>query len=160
MSDPTFVATPNGSPTYTVNFAGNLPNHSYDNLKVGHRNVLHGGTLVAGDFTISGGWGATAEKASISGTDMAGNLVAVSSGAGQAPNPTVTLTFHPGAFPLYPFCIAVREDTAPPSTAHWATASQTTTGVTFTFAGTPVADHNYGLMFHCSGLAIRRRTHP
>lgn len=151
MSNPTYIATPNGSATYAVNFAGNLSNHTYDNVNIGHRNVFHGGALQAEDFMISGGWGAAAGTAAISGTDMAGNMVVTAAGAGQAANPTVTLRFHDGEFPLYPFCIGVREDTAAPSTAHWATTSQNATGVTFTFVGTPIAGRNYGLMFHCAG---------
>jgi hypothetical protein len=151
MSEPTYIATPHGSATYTVNFAGSLSNHAYDNLNIGHRNAFHGGALRAADFAISSGWGAAAGKAAISGTDMAGNMVVTSAGIGQSANPTVTLTFHDGAFPLYPFCIGVREDTAAPSTAHWATTSQSATGVTFTFVGIPQPGHNYGLMFHCAG---------
>jgi hypothetical protein len=52
MSNPTYIATPNGSATYTVDFAGNLSNHAYDNVNIGHRNVFHGGALQAEDFMI------------------------------------------------------------------------------------------------------------
>lgn len=52
-----------------------------------------GTALVTGDFVLSGGWGAGAAVSAVTGTDQAWQATVTSAGAGQAANPTVTLTF-------------------------------------------------------------------
>lgn len=66
--------------------------------------VNQGTALVAGDFSISAGWGTTASVGSVLGTDAAFSAVVTSNGTGQAAGPTVTLTFHDGTWTNSPLC--------------------------------------------------------
>src|SRR5688572_29825878 len=63
-------------------------------------NTNLGKALVAGDFAFSAGFGATASVSTIEAgaTDQSFQIVITSAGAGQAANPTCTLTFADGAF--------------------------------------------------------------
>src|SRR5262249_30043157 len=74
-----------------------------------------GNNVVTGDFPLSAGWGNTPTKDAVTGTDLAGSLPLTANGAGIAAAPSVTFTFHDGAFPVAAKVIAGRGEVAPPS---------------------------------------------
>lgn len=93
--------------------------------------ALVGGTVgmggVAGDFTLSSGWGSTA-SVTCTGDDVSGSVTVNATGAGLAANPTVTLNFKGGTWTTAPNGI-------------WALASTTITAtdqvpITFSFTAT------------------------
>lgn len=102
---------------------------------------VKGGTgataLVAGDFALSAGWGDTATVTTISATDQGGTFTVAATGTGQGANPTVSITFKDGAWPVAPKAIVTRNGgnngTVFPT---WTT---TTTQLVITFPGTPTA---------------------
>jgi hypothetical protein len=110
-----------------------------------------GNAIVAGDFALSAGWGATATvSAIVTGTkDMRGRITVTSAGAGQAANPTITLTFHDGTFGTIPIAIACRcggsQRTVPVE------VTTTATTMTITFLGTPVPAETYIIAWQLSG---------
>lgn len=123
-------------------------------LVTGKRYDAHQGTaVVTGDFAISSGWGASATKSLISGTDQAGTITITASGTITA-NPTVILTFHDGAWANgTPIAVAVRGDGNAPATGFWIIngGSTTTAHVQFQFVGTPVSGSAYTLNYICMG---------
>lgn len=116
---------------------------------IGRRLVANAGTnLVAGDFVLSAGWGATRSISNIlSGSkDTRGEFTVTSAGAGQAANPTIVLTFKDGAFPNAPFALVMRNGGSQPTVINTWVALSTT--LTITFVGTPVAAQTYTFAFH------------
>lgn len=109
------------------------------------------GTAVAtGDFVLSAGWGTTASKGFAVGSDGWGALGITSSGTGQAANPTVTFTFHDGAWANSPLCIPQRVDAnTAPTNVLFGEQSATTTQIVWVFQGTPVAGNSYSLHWGC-----------
>lgn len=104
-----------------------------------------GTTLVAGDISLSAGWGSTATVSAISGTDQRFRLTVTSAGTGQSSNPTATLTFKDGTWTTAPFATCAHNGGSQitvPGT--WTT---TTTALTLTFQGLPVAAETY--TFEC-----------
>lgn len=67
-----------------------------------------GTALVAGDFTLSSGFGSTASIGTITGTDQRFRATITSAGTGQAANPTVILTFQDGTWSTAPFFVTSR----------------------------------------------------
>lgn len=106
--------------------------------------------LVAGDYALSGGWGTTASVGTLRGHDMAGSFIVTSAGTGQGANPTITLTWKGGAWALDPVTIVARRTltSQPAVQLSWV---NTTTTLTITFNGTPVAGETYGINFHAIG---------
>jgi hypothetical protein len=100
--------------------------------------------LVAGDFALSAGWGNTASIPAVSGTDQRGAIQITANGSGIGANPTITLTFKNGAWPMIPHIVTQRsggaQPTAPVIYTHF---TSTTTAATFQFIGTPVAGETY-----------------
>lgn len=119
---------------------------------IGRRPVANAGTnLVAGDLALSAGWGASATISNIvSGSkDTRGEFTVTSAGAGQAANPTITLTFKDGAYGAPPFAIVARNGGSQPTVVNtWIGLSAT---LTITFVGTPVAAQTYTFAFHVIG---------
>lgn len=78
---------------------------SLQSLKTSVNRVYYnqGTNLVTGDFALSAGWGSTASITTLSGKDSRFSLEITSAGTGQAANPTLTLTFTDGAWPVVPF---------------------------------------------------------
>jgi len=72
-----------------------------DILAVRRVSQTGGTTLATGDFAFGGGWGAGVAFNSVIGgsKDMRGEVIFVSGTSGFSANPTVTITFHDGAFP-------------------------------------------------------------
>lgn len=124
-------------------FGTNLPIREYSD----HRRLAAslGPTLVSGDFALSAGFGTTATVSGIGGagtaTDARGRFTVNSAGTGQAANPTITITFKDLAWTSTPFAIVSRnggnQATVLPT---W---SASTTTLTITFPGTPVAGESY-----------------
>lgn len=119
---------------------------------IGRRLTVNTGTaIVAGDFTLSAGFGTTRSIASITtGTrDMRGLFSVSSSGTGQAANPTITLTFKDGTFPAAPFAMVSRNGGSQPTVqTTWQT---TATTLVITFVGTPVAGDTFGYSYMVMG---------
>lgn len=116
---------------------------------IGRRLVPNTGTdLVAGDFTLSAGWGATRSISNIlaGSKDVRGEFTVTSAGAGQAANPTIILTFKNGAFPSSPFAIVARNGGSQPTVINTWVCLATT--LTITFVGTPVAAQTYTFTYH------------
>jgi hypothetical protein len=118
------------------------------------RLTLHGTVPVAGDFALSGGWGASASV----GTIVAGSddnhwrVTITSAGAGQAANPTITYTYKDLTWTGAPFCSAKLEavSTAADLPTVMTTVPTATTDV-ITFNGTPVAARTYTVQHSCTG---------
>lgn len=109
-----------------------------------------GTTIVAADLALSAGWGSTASVAITAGSkDGRGTLTVTSAGTGQAANPTVTLTFHDGAFAAAPFAVA--SSGGGTGAADTWRASTTTTTLVLTFVGTPVASDTYIVNYQVEG---------
>lgn len=107
----------------------------------GQRTKATGAALVAGDIALSAGWGATASVSAISGKDQRFRFTITSAGAGQAANPTATLTFKDGSWNVAPFAVVSRNGGNQPAVLPtWTT---TTTTLVITFPGTPVAAETY-----------------
>lgn len=108
-----------------------------------------GTTLTTGNFSISTGWGSTRSVDTISGSDNRFKFRVNSAGTGQAANPTITITFAEGAFAVAPFAIVVRNGGNQITTPFiW---SESTTALTITFVGTPVAGEQYLFEVHLIG---------
>lgn len=116
---------------------------------IGRRLQMNSGTnLVAGDIVLSAGWGATRSISNIvSGSkDTRGEFTVTSAGAGQAANPTITLTFKDGAFGGNAMAIVKRNGgTGANTEPTWVTLSTT---LTMTFPATPVAGLTYTFAYH------------
>lgn len=109
--------------------------------------------VVTGDFAISAGWGSTGSKSAISGKDQNGTITVTPSGSGIAANPTVTLTFHDGAWSNgTPIVVATRCDIQTPTTGWWAVTSVSATQAVFTFVGTPSTGLAYILNWNAMGI--------
>lgn len=65
----------------------------------------YGQTLVAGDFALGAGWGATAAITAVQGSDTAFFIRVTAGGAGLAVNATITLTFKDGTYPVAPIIV-------------------------------------------------------
>ena len=104
-----------------------------------------GGTaLVAGDFALSAGWGATASVGTITGDAHHARFTVTSAGAGQAANPTVTLTFKDGTWTNSPFAqVQIVAASTAADLLVAVTWTTTATTLVITFNGTPVAGRTY-----------------
>lgn len=110
-----------------------------------------GADLVAGDFLLSAGWGASAAVVVASGSsDLKGRIQITASGAGIAANPTVTLTFTDGAWPRAPVVVSARADSNA-TAGEFRRTSTSATATTWTFVGAPVSAEQYILEYHTIG---------
>ena len=108
------------------------------------RYKAEGTSLVAGDFSLSAGWGTTASVSAVSGTDQRFRITVTSAGTGQGANPTITLTFKDGTWTTAPFAVAHRGGGSQPTVSLDVTSTTATTLVA-TFNGTPVAAETYDI---------------
>lgn len=110
--------------------------------------------LVAGDFALSAGWGATAilDQLQSSSSDLSGRLRVTASGAGLAASPTITLTFKDGAFTTAPFVVVSRTSGGSQMTVPFSVSSTTTTMV-LTLEGTPSGGQTFGVHWAVFGGA-------
>lgn len=105
-----------------------------------------GSPLVPGDFTLGGNWGTSPSVGGISGQDCAFTVQITSGSGSPAANPTVTLTYHNGAWTGSgnPIVVCQRSDNNSPQGNNWVTTSPySTTQVTLQFIGTPNASTIY-----------------
>jgi hypothetical protein len=153
------------SPTGTM-FGGNAPNGFTGNLEdwhinggasvlnvtyqgdvVGRRlNVGNSLNLVASDFNISAGWGNTATKSVMRGSDGAFVFKINSSGTGQTLDPTFQLTFKGLGWPNPPVTTCTLDSGTSDAFVPLA-VSDTTTVLTVTYMSTPVATKS--VVFQC-----------
>lgn len=113
--------------------------------------TTQGTALVAGDFALSAGWGATASISNVlaGSKDQRGEFTVTANGAGLAANPTITLTWKNGAWPSSPFAIVKRNGGTGANTEPTWVASATT--LTMTWPNTPVAGLTYTFDFMVMG---------
>lgn len=112
-----------------------------------------GTALVAGDFALSAGWGATASVGSISGDDSHATFTVTASGAGIAANPTIVLTFKDGTWTNAPWVdprVVRTSDRADLPTPVEVT-TVTATAVTLTWVGTPTDTRTYTFTIRAIG---------
>jgi hypothetical protein len=130
----------NNAPTFTGELSGK------------RFNADQGSALVAGDFALSSGWGASAIKSGVTGTDMSGKIDIQANGTTSG-NPTVILSFHDGAFAKTPNCVVSRGDGNTPATGFWIinNASSSTTVLQMQFVATPTSGNVYTVNFSCMG---------
>lgn len=114
------------------------PNTGYNRLRANQ-----GTALVTGDFGSLTGWGTTASIAAVLGTDSAFLVSVSSSGTGQTANPTLTFTYHDGAYVSAPVVVCGRGDINSPVAATWTTTGTGTISTALNFIGTPVAGTTY-----------------
>lgn len=99
-----------------------------------------GTALVAGNFAaLHANWGGTATMAISAGsTDMSGEITVTASASTPGANPTVVLTFADGAFDIAPKVLCHRTGGTGQRGVQFEAVATTTT-LTLTFIGTPVA---------------------
>lgn len=123
---------------------------SVNPLAVNRINASLGTALVAADFTLSSGWGSTATKNNIIGTDQAWQMTVLSQGAGLAAGPTITLTFKDGTWTNSPICVSkLTNGTGALGTI--VTETTTATTYTLTYTLTPAAGLTYQFSAVCMG---------
>lgn len=106
--------------------------------------------LAATDWTLAG-FGTTASKTVTAGSsDLSGKLNVTSAGTGQLAGATATLTFKDGVFPTAPFAVVCRGSTGDQLTVP-ITVSMSTSVITITFQGTPVAGQSYEFIWAVFG---------
>lgn len=97
--------------------------------------------LVAGDFSLSGGWGNTAAVSAVIGADQGFQFVVTSTGTGQGASPTIVITDKDGTWTNSPIVIVHRSAGSQPTIID--TWTVTATALTITFVGTPVAAETF-----------------
>lgn len=99
--------------------------------------------LVAGDFALSAGWGAT-PTTTVGGSsrDTRGKVTLTPGGAGIGANPTWTLTFKDGTYTNAPFAL-VNMNALGTGAAVIVGVSTTATTMVVTYIGTPVGGNTY-----------------
>lgn len=113
-----------------------------------------GTALAAGDVALGAGWGTTATKAILAGSnDQMGRITVTSSGASQAQaTATIVITFADGAYNAAPMCIATVTSNSAIDEGH-VTWSTTTTALTLTFSVLPVDTKIYVFTYLCVAKA-------
>lgn len=110
-----------------------------------------GTALVAGDFALGAGFGATASVSVKSGSnDQRGEFTVTANGAGIAANPAITLTYKDGSWSgNLPFYMVARCGGAQPTVPiDWGEFS---TELQIAFRGTPVAGEQYTFRYQAIG---------
>lgn len=118
-----------------------------NNFEQTHFNRIGGrlGTpLAAGNFAaLHANWGGTATLAITAGsTDMSGEITVTASATTPGANPTVVLTFADGAFDAAPKVVCSRTGGTGQRGVQFEAVATTTT-LTLTFPGTPVAGETH-----------------
>jgi hypothetical protein len=132
--------------TGTISATGLVGSATYKRI------VANQGTALSStDFSLSAGWGTTASITSVSGQDSATYLTISSTGTGQASGPTLTQTFHDGAWSNPPECIS-RQTGGTGIVSDWTVSSRSTTKYVWTYNSIPCAGCTYELSVMCDGL--------
>jgi hypothetical protein len=114
-------------------------------VQVGNINRIFpvlGTALTAADFAISG-WGTGATITNVEGTDTACQLT-VTAGTTPSISPTITLTYHDGAWPKNPMVMS--QMVGGSGAVSDFVNSTTTTQAVLTYDGLPVATKTYTVM--------------
>jgi hypothetical protein len=106
-------------------------------------NVSGGSAIVAGDVSISAGWGSAATVSLVAGTLDAFVINVASSGTGQTANPTITINITGAGFTHNPLPIFSNRGTV--TSGLFSLSSVSPTSITLTYQGTPVAGDSYGM---------------
>jgi hypothetical protein len=106
-------------------------------------NISGGTAITAGDVSIAGGWGSTATVSLVAGTLNAFVINVASSGTGQTPSPTITINITGAGFSNNPLPIFSNRGTT--TSGLFSLSSVSSTSLTLTYQGTPVAGDSYGL---------------
>lgn len=108
--------------------------------------------LVAGDFSLSSGWGTTASVSAVSGNDHRGKFTVTSAGTGQSPNPTIEMSYKDGAWAAAPLAVVYRRGGDQMGVSlSWDEANTGNTKLVITFEGTPSAGESYQFGWHLIG---------
>lgn len=113
--------------------------------------------LVAANVVPSAGWGTTASVGSLSGTPLSNptrfQFTVTSAGTGQAANPTIAITY-PGTGGTFaqPYWTCKQTGGTGTNTSITGEGTATTTAMTLTFNGTPVASSTYQIT--CQGALL------
>jgi len=110
-------------------------------------NSITGTTITAGAAVLSAGWGTTAAWSALAGNNSFNGTI-TASGTGQLANPTITYTFPVAYVYAPPTCIAFQVG-GTQAQGTFATSSLTTTGVVFTYSGTPGAANTVFVQVEC-----------
>ena len=120
LASPTTTGTDSGTETLgNKTLSGTTP---YNRLA-----ATQGTALASADFSFSAGWGTGATIGSIRGTDSAFTFT-MTAGTSPTTDPTVTLTFHDGAWAHAPICSAGRLRTGSVELP-WSVSTTTTTAI-------------------------------
>lgn len=119
---------------------------------VSRRYSLAGATsLVSGDFALSGGWGSGVSISGITGKDGAFGFQVTAGSSGFSANPTVTLTFHDGAYGSTPLYVCSQTGgTATTSPITLTGGSATTTTLPMIWGGTATSGQT--VIITCVGM--------
>lgn len=110
-----------------------------------------GTAVVAGDVTLSAGWGNTATVAIATGSnDSRGQMTITANGTGIAANPTVTLTYHDGTWTTSTWPMIARNGGTDAGITGQ-TVSGTATTFVVTMVGTPTAGNTVILRWSVDG---------
>lgn len=132
--------------TVTTSFSGaslattSLLNRTVNNFAT----LINGAKFAAADIALAAGWGTTATVSQINGTDTGFNLRVAANGTGITANPTVTVTFHVGAWAAAPVALPnpwLNIGTG--VTFPHLSPTVTTATLTLQFFGTPVTGNTY-----------------
>jgi hypothetical protein len=130
--------------------AMNDVSNNFLNPAVKRLTLNQGTNLTTNNVALSAGWGTTATFALAAGSnDSRGSMTITSNGSGQAADPTVTITFQDGAWPSAPFASVTVNGGSQPSVPY--TVTTTTTTMTITFQGTPVAAQTFTFTWKTEG---------
>jgi hypothetical protein len=103
-----------------------------------------GTTITAAKLVLSGGWGASAAWTALSGNTRLVQGTITNTGAGQGASPTITYTFPTPFINVSSVVCSVSQvggtQAVLAATAIWPPSSLTTTGVVFTYPGTPTVN--------------------
>jgi hypothetical protein len=108
---------------------------------------ITGTIITAAKAVLSAGWGNTAAWTGLGGTNsFTGTITA--SGTGQGANPTITYTFPTAYLTTPQFCNAIQIG-GTQAVGTFSSASLSSTGVTFTYSGTPGAGNTIIVQVTC-----------
>ena len=118
-------------------------------ININRLRANQGTALTSAKFALSAEWGSTASISSVSGTDIAFNVVISATGTGQSAAPTVTVTFANGTWtnpPIFVVCPGQGGNSAFASGLGIVTCTATTVAVQAT-TFTPTVNKLYGINF-------------
>jgi hypothetical protein len=102
--------------------------------------------LAAGDFANSG-WGAGATLGVDANSQDCHGSILMTAGTTPAANPTVTLTFPDGAYPVPMICVAALDPGNAVDANIPVAVTVTITAIKFTFGGTPTSARTYRIQW-------------